>query len=395
VIRILAILSQYPTDMADGYSLRVYNILKQLDLKNSVFVIVKNNNLSCNKSVRQKSTIGKLIANNFGQIESHPIIAPATFACLDKRFLQFVDYDYNFHKLISQKVLEVRPDVVITFGIHNSPYLIGLQSVVTICDIVDDPLANVNKRLYNFSYISQHLKNMSWVFWAYYRILRKCNILLAVTEEDSRSIKFFSRHRNVYTLCNGVTLKSFNREVESDKPVILFSGNMDFPPNVEAVRFFVENIWERIKKRFLEAEFWIVGRNPVPLVKELSIKYDGVRVTGFVDDIRSYISKSWVVIAPMINGAGIKNKVLEAWAMGKPVVATKLASRGLSSNDGSNILIANSRDEFYKKVCVLLDNKLLRYQIGEKARRHVSMNFTWDATAQQLIDILRFQGAQD
>src|SRR5262249_23612282 len=125
------------------------------------------------------------------------------------------------------------------------------------------------------------------------------------------------------------------------RPIVLFTGTMNHPPNVDAACFFARDVMPRVREAVPTAEFWIVGRDPTSEVQALS-QLTGVQVTVFVPDIREYIARAMVVVVPLRFGSGMRNKILEAWGMEKCVVSTRVGAEGLAYEHGKNIWIADS-----------------------------------------------------
>jgi glycosyltransferase involved in cell wall biosynthesis len=157
------------------------------------------------------------------------------------------------------------------------------------------------------------------------------------------------------------TYFSPNRGVAEAPARILFTGHMAHPPNVAAACYFAREILPLVQQTVPEAEFWIVGRDPAPEARALAAR--GVVVTGTVDDIRPHLARATVVVVPLRFGSGMRQKILEAWAMEKAVVSTRLGAEGLGARDGVNILLADDAEAFATAVARLLQDRTARDQI--------------------------------
>ncbi len=181
---------------------------------------------------------------------------------------------------------------------------------------------------------------------------------------------------------NGVDADYFSPEREYPNPysqgqeVMVFTGVMDYMPNVDAVDWFAKNVFYMIHERNPNACFYIVGMRPNSLVKALS-RLSNVFVTGEVADVRPYLAHAKVVVAPMRMGRGIQNKVLEAMAMGKSVIGTPLAMEGLDVQHREQVLIAKEEEQFYFEISDLL--KKPNTQLEADARLYTQMELTWEA----------------
>jgi glycosyltransferase involved in cell wall biosynthesis len=137
-------------------------------------------------------------------------------------------------------------------------------------------------------------------------------------------------------------------------------------------------VWPRIRTRNSEARLHIVGASPTPAILAMDGR-EGVAVTGLVEDVRPYLHRAAVFVAPILEGGGLRTKVLEAWAMERPVVGTRLAFEGLSTTGGSVCLVADDPETFATRTCELLQNEDLARNIGKQARQLVLSRFSWDA----------------
>lgn len=177
---------------------------------------------------------------------------------------------------------------------------------------------------------------------------------------------------------NGVDLRYYNPtpDVATNPFDIIFTGVMNYPPNVNAVLWFVEHCWPGINTQIPEARLWIVGSHPVKAI--LNLHSHNIRVTGTVPDIRPYFSQSALAIAPMQIGGGIKNKVLEAMAMTKPLVISSVASQGLNLPDDPALVIVDTPEDTVA-ACIKL---LLKPVPATKLRSWVESHADWSKTVQ-------------
>ena len=180
--------------------------------------------------------------------------------------------------------------------------------------------------------------------------------------------------------------------VPLSSPLIVFTGQMDYRPNIEAVCDFATHAMPIIRKSHPQAQFAIVGRNPTSKVNALA-QLGGVIVTGAVDDVRSWIKAADVVVAPLRIARGIQNKVLEAMAMAKPVVVSPAAAQGIYAQDGVHFCVANNVAEEAAKITVLLSDPMTRDQLGQAARKHVINHYSWSAQLAALDDIMGYRPA--
>jgi len=217
------------------------------------------------------------------------------------------------------------------------------------------------------------------------RILPKFNKVLVCSAEDRKYLNELGIF-NVDLLPNGVNIKTFapkgTDSIVSNR--ILFTGNMDYAPNVDAVQYFVEDIFPIILENVPSAEFIIAGQRPVKAVLDLASK--SVKVTGFVENLADEYAKAHVVVSPLRIGAGTQNKVLEALAMNLAVVCSNVGFKGLGISHNEGILMADNSTTFANSVVAILQSEELRKKLGETGGQHVRNTFSWSAVSNQLLE---------
>lgn len=207
------------------------------------------------------------------------------------------------------------------------------------------------------------------------------NTSFFVAKADADYAKRFSPAANIVWHPNGVDYKFFSPSEEPPFPkTIGFHGSMSFGPNVEAALWFIEQIWPFIKLHNPNARLFLIGINPDIKLIEKSNQDTNIILTGYVDDIRPYLQRVSVYIAPMRSGGGIKNKILEAMSMHKPIVATALAMEGIDkANVNEHFVEANTADEFIYAINKLWKNNSDSTRIGNAASKLVKEHYSWES----------------
>jgi glycosyltransferase involved in cell wall biosynthesis len=158
---------------------------------------------------------------------------------------------------------------------------------------------------------------------------------------------------------------------------------MSYHANIAAVEDLVEKIMPLVWKKQPDAQLFIVGKDPTPAVQALS-EIPNVSVTGSVPDMRPYLAEACVAISTVRYGVGVQNKVLEAMAMGTPVVCSSQANSALNTRNGEDILVGSHAEEVAQHIVTLLQSPEKREHIGAAGRRYVETYHTWDHAAQLL-----------
>lgn len=175
---------------------------------------------------------------------------------------------------------------------------------------------------------------------------------------------------------------------EPEEASIAMLGNMRYYPNVEAATYFAREVLPQIQARVPSARFYVIGASPVKAVRALA-KQRNVIVTGYLDDPWKVVSKAAVVAAPVRVGAGIQNKVLEAMALGRPVVGTSLALQGIAGgNNGEHFIVADSTEEMADTIADLLRDRHRRRELGRRARALVEETYRWERIGERLHEYL-------
>jgi len=213
--------------------------------------------------------------------------------------------------------------------------------------------------------------------------LQNARHVLTVSENDKDVFARSIQRNRITVIPTGVDTEYF-RPVGVDvgqPPELVFTGSMDWLPNVDAILYFARDILPLIRREIPHVTITVAGRLPSSRVLALAHADTHIRVTGGVDDIRPYIAKASVYVVPLRIGGGTRLKIFEAMAMGKATVSTTIGAEGLPVTDGKEILIADSPESFARAVVSLLRQPELRRQLGSSARQLVEQNYGWSAVS--------------
>jgi sugar transferase (PEP-CTERM/EpsH1 system associated) len=226
------------------------------------------------------------------------------------------------------------------------------------------------------------------------RICEASTRVLVTTDREARLVREIAPGAQVRVIPNGVNGDYFKPAAEPGHPPgIVFTGDMSYYPNEAAVVYFAEAVLPLVRREWPEARFYVVGRNPNPKVQRLNGR-DGVEVTGFVPDVRAYLAKAQVAVAPFTIAAGIQNKILEAMAFGLPVVATPKVIQGLSASVAAMVAAGSSARDLADAVVQLLRNPQLAAERGCEGRRRVLEAYRWETALQQLLDMVEMRSGR-
>ncbi len=213
------------------------------------------------------------------------------------------------------------------------------------------------------------------------KMLGRFSAVVVLTQTEADFLARYAPSTQVRCHAMGVDCDFFSPGPEETDPhSVVFVGSFRHSPNANGAMWLLERVWPRVVERYPSAQLYLVGNHPTPGMLQKHGK-NNVAVTGWVDDVRPYLQRGSVVVAPVFEGAGMRTKVLEAWAMAKAVVGTPLAFEGLTSKDGEYAFIAEDIDSFARRILELLHDENLASAMGRRARDFATASFSWEAFA--------------
>ena len=209
-----------------------------------------------------------------------------------------------------------------------------------------------------------------------------------VSRGEANTFRKLTGAANVHAVTNGVDLDYFEPAAAGLENGCTFVGAMDYKPNADAACWFARSVWPHVYRRWPEANFTIVGRKPTRAVMALAA-LPGVEVVGQVPDVRPYLAGSAIAVAPLRFARGLQNKVLEAMASGKPVVASRPALAGFAGRPDMPARCATEVEEWVDEIDRLLGDEAERRRLGAAGRQYVETYHHWDACLEPLGRLLR------
>lgn len=384
-MKILFVANRVPFPPFRGDKLKIYNLARRLAIKHELYLITF---AESDEDFKYTAELQKIFK------EVHIIRLPkwqSYLNCLLAIFtntpLQVAYFKSNaMHRCIRQFLSNQKVDVIHTQHLRMAQFTSEIQ-IPRILDLPDAFSLYWKRRIENqkrpwLRVLEKIEFNRLYKFEAY--ITRRFHLGLVCSREDLEYMQNEHGLTNMNLLRNGVDLDTFQSQGHdySNNTVLLFTGNMDYAPNVDAVVYFVSEIWPRIVSACPEITFVIAGQRPVKQVLEL--QSDKIKITGFVPDLKIMYQQASVVVSPLRFGAGTQNKVLEAMAMGIPVVSGIVGFGGLEIHDGDGVFLETNPVGFAKRVIQLLHSQNLRETTGKKGFTIAGDKFSWDKISLQL-----------
>jgi len=270
-------------------------------------------------------------------------------------------------------------DVIHTRQLPMAAITAGVKHPAKLLELIDSETLQASRRV-------RAKSPQTWLRAAAARLVesqavRQFNACTTVADVDAQVVQRLAPRVPVHVTPNGVDAAYFAPLDLPEQPeTVIFTGAMSFPPNVTAVLHFYHNILPLIRSELPNVRFVIAGRDPAPSIAAMA-NDPLVTVTDFVEDMRPWLARASLMVCPMVMGSGIKNKVLEALAMARPVVATTMGVEALEVTSGNELAIADSAEAFAAATLALLRDSAARGRMGAAGRDLVLRRYTWDACA--------------
>jgi sugar transferase (PEP-CTERM/EpsH1 system associated) len=321
----------------------------------------------------------------------------AAEALASRRPLSLTAFDSHAMRLAVADVLAREPiDAIYVFSGQMAQYLPAATDARAVMDFVDMDSAKFAQ------YATEAKGPMRWLMAREARLLQafeaqvaaRVDASLFVSAAEAALFRQATGAPRVQAIGNGIDTGFYDPAacpaMDEPGPLIVFTGQMDYRPNSDAVAWFAHAVLPQIRARHPDAHFAIVGRAPVPAVRALA-QQPGVLVTGEVADVRGWLAAASVVVAPLRIARGVQNKVLEAMAMARPVVASPEAAEGVD-HDGC-LRIASDAGTFADELAALLADPQAAQTLGTAARAQVERRYAWDAQLAPLDMLLAGEAA--
>lgn len=289
----------------------------------------------------------------------------------------------TFHSLFREGAF----DVVLFHGKNVFPVVDGWRETPIVSDFCDATSLRVRKKM---RYAGKAKAALLMLRYLQVRVREQKMV------KQSSSVAFISRRDREAILgprdrspivANGIDLDYWRRRTNDPRPnCLIFTGVMDYGPNEDAALYLIDEILPRLQASIPDVELIIAGRDPEPMLEERAARHPQVTVTGFVEDMRTYMEQAAVFVAPLRYASGQQNKILEALAMEVPVVTTPISEEGVRVNDEQELPLysAEGAAQFADCVLQLLQQPSERARLAARGRKYVEEHFSWPQSAAQL-----------
>lgn len=390
-MKILFLALEPPVPPNDGGRLRTASLLRQLSKEHEVSLIA----FSAHQTVADDLAIFSELCDTI-ELVPYPIVRRPTLRkrlrLLSLRQPVAIHYHYSHDMVecLKRRIQTGRYEIVHFDQIYLYQYASAVGNLPKLANHHNIEAELQQRQLWHDR---QRFRPSWWLKWVEYylwnafenRSLGWFDTHCVVSVRDADHIKRQAPGVPVVVVPNGVDTCGIQPRPEPDtSPVLVFVGSLDYQPNVDAISWFIERIWQNIKEAVPDTRFVIVGRNPPPKVMDL-VQLQGVTITGTVPSVRPFYEQAHVMVVPLRSGGGTRLKILEAMAAGVPVVSTSVGCEGLDVTCGVDLLTSDSPDAFAERCVQLLRDRDLRTNLAKHARQKVEARYDWQSIAENLV----------
>lgn len=379
------LVSRFPYPLDKGDKLRAYHQLTELKKHFDITLIALHDRpISADQLKEVKKHCDRIICHKIHLFSKlfHML------RCVFNRLPFQVGYFYSFRiqRQIRQSIQREKYDQIYCQLIRTTEYVKNIHHIPKTLDYMDTLSMGMKRRIEKQSIFTRWIFRSEAKRLATYerRIFDYFEHTTIISEQDKQFIQHPEREA-IVCIPNGISSHFFQEKQTVAEYDFVFVGNMSYPPNIDAVQY----IAVQLLPAFSKAKLLVSGASPHPSVQQLCAHHAQIELTGWVDDIRESYAKGKIFLAPMMIGTGMQNKLLEAMAMGIPCITSSLANNAINAKHGSEILVANTPEEFIQAIHKLNEDPMLYAQLSTNAREFVRKKFSWEKSVVKLAALMK------
>jgi sugar transferase (PEP-CTERM/EpsH1 system associated) len=381
-MRICFVASRFPFPITKGDTLRAYHQIRELSRQHSVHLIAAAEIEPAADALAEMRTFcDRIDVVKIGRTRSYATVAALGLGSrLPLQVLYFLSP--QLRAAVEGALGRERYDVVHAMTIRVVPAVFGAGSVPVVVDFMDSYAANIASRRDLVGPFARRIYDMEFARVARYErdVAARSAGSVVIAQLDKDAIG----EARMTIIPNGVDSAALDFfDGPRDPATLIFTGNMGYQPNVDAVTWFAAECWPQLRSAHPDLRFMIVGARPAAAVSALA-RLPGIEVTGRVDSMTPFLHRATVAVCPIRCGSGMQNKVLEAMAAGVPVVTTAFANRSIGSVAGREVQVGTEPAEMVAAVRLLLGDQELRRRQALAARTFVETKLSWTQHAAAL-----------
>ncbi len=386
-MKIFVLLSRFPFPLEKGDKLRAFHQIKELSKSNEIVLCC----LSDEKVSKEDTKQLEAYCSSITVIRLHKLaiyfklIGSLLFSDQSLQVAYF--YNKKAQKTINNLIAKHQPDHIYCQLIRVTEYVRKLPIPKTL-DYMDALARGMERRVEEAPFYKQwFLKTETNRLKTYEHFIFDDFDFTTIISEQDKNLIVNIKNDTTVVVPNGVDYSTYQRKEVTKEYDLIFTGNMAYPPNIDSAVYLANKIMPLVWKTHPTISLVIVGAKPTS--KVLKLKSTKIAVTGWVDDISEYYTKSKIFVAPMQIGTGLQNKLLEAMAMQLPCITSNLANNALNAEPNKSVLIGDNPNDYANHIVQLLENTDLYKTIAENGYSFVKKNYTWEGSTSILEKLIR------
>lgn len=392
-MKVLVILSRVPYPLEKGDKLRAYHQLKELKKRHEIVLCCLSDspvNPKAHEALEEISDRFFIYRLSRWRIALRLIFG--VFSRLPFQVLYF--YQRSVHKTIRELIARESPDHIYCQLIRTAEYAKHEHNYRKTLDYQDAFSKGIERRQERSYWPLREIFNIERRRLIQYEtiVFEYFESKTIISAEDRRFI-YHPERKNIAIITNGIEPAFFHAMPDiSRKYHLVFTGNMNYPPNIETAEYIVQRILPELRKVLPDTKILLAGSSPHKRVKQLADDLN-VEVSGWVDDIREAYASAELFFAPMQIGTGLQNKLLEAMAMEIPSITSELANRSLKATPGEHLIVGETTADYVEAIVALLNDAQKRHTLGKAGRKFVETHFSWQQSVRKLEMLMENQNS--
>lgn len=388
-MRLFVLLSRVPYPLEKGDKLRAYHQIKLLSREHEVYLFCLNDKPVSDDAIAHLRTIAKQVeVVNLSKVKIVFRLIRALFS--REPFQVHYFYQNSIQRLINQRLREFQPEHIYCQLIRCTEYVKNFHGCPKTLDYMDAFNAGHRRRIESADrWFKPFVKEESRRLVTYENLIFDYFEHHTIISAQDQQLIYHENRNKIQVIGNGVDVNFFHRNENSTPQFdLLFTGNMSYPPNVDAACRLAHEILPLVRKEIPRVQLLIAGASPAKSVEQLS-ELEGVQVSGWLPDIRDAYNAASIFVAPMRIGSGMQNKILEAMSMEMPCVTTALVANAFPKDHRRWFDIAESNEDIAKAIIHLYQNDAVRKEKAQGGRELVRQSYSWESTVEQLNTLLQ------
>lgn len=387
-MKVFVLVSRVPWPLEKGDKLRAWHQVRELSKRHEVFLCCLTDEPVHRDAVKHLETIAKHVA--VVKLSRVKIIVRLAWALFSSRPFQ-VHYFFQraAARMVTKHLTDFAPNHIYCQLVRCSEYVKHVHHIPKTLDYMDAFNKGMERLAAQSTRFMKRIRQIEAE-----RLVRYENLIFdyfdhhTIISEQDRALIYHPQRKRIVVVRNGVDTDFFTHHAATaTRKVVVFTGNMSYPPNIDSAELLAREVMPLVRKRHPDALLLLAGADPHQRVRDLA-EANHVEVTGWLDDIRQAYQRGMVFAAPLRIGTGLQNKLLEAMSMQLPCITTTLANNALKAPVGDVILVADHPAGQAEAIVQLIDHESDRRRLSSAGRAFVEANYSWEGACAKLINLI-------